>query len=244
MKKTAIITGASGGIGSEVARHLSAMGYNLALIYNNSKENALKLVSEISETGSLAVAIKCDIKDNIQVKNAVIEATKQLGHISLIVNNAGVSYEGLLTDMTESEWDNVFDVNIKSIFNFCHAILPEMIKQHSGKIINISSMWGQVGASCEVAYSASKSAVIGFTKALAKEVSPSGIFVNCICPGVIKTKMLDCYTEDDLNALKEDTPIGRLGSPCDIANMVDFLASDKSEFITGQIFGVNGGFII
>lgn len=244
MNKTAIITGASGGIGSEITRHLSQCGYNVAVIYNNGKENALKLVSEISETGSLAIAVKCDVSNYLQVKNATNYVEKQLGHISLLVNNAGVSHEGLLTDMSENEWDNIFNVNVKSVYNFCHEVLPEMIKMHHGKIINISSMWGQVGASCEVAYSASKSAIIGFTKALAKEVSPSGILVNCICPGVIKTKMLDCYTQDDLNVLKEDTPVQRLGTPLDIANMVDFLADDKSGFITGQIFGINGGFVI
>lgn len=244
MNKTAVITGASGGIGSEIARHLTSLGYNLALIYNNSKENALKLVSEISETGSLVVALKCDVSNTTQVKDTVAEIYKQLGHIDLLVNNAGISYEGLFTDMTEKDWDSVFNVNVKGVFNFCHFVLPEMVKQHSGKIINISSMWGQVGASCEVAYSASKAAVIGLTKALAKEVAPSGILVNCICPGVINTKMLDCYTQDDLTELKNKTPIGRLGTPSDIADMVDFLSSEKANFITGQIFGVNGGFVI
>ena len=174
----------------------------------------------------------------------VINTISAFGRIDILINNAGISHESLLTDTTEKEWDNIFDVNIKGVFLATKAILPEMIKRHSGNIINISSMWGVVGASCEVAYSASKSAVIGFTKSLAKEVGPSNVNVNCICPGVIKTDMLGSFSENDINALKEQTPLGTIGMPIDIANMENYPASDKAKFITGQIFNVNGGFII
>ena len=164
--------------------------------------------------------------------------------IDLLVNNAGISSEGLITDMTEEEWDEIVSVNLKSVFLCSKEALKTMISNHSGKIINMSSMWGVTGGSCEVAYSATKAGVIGFTKALAKEVGLSGINVNAIAPGVIMTDMMSEFTEDDIAALKDETPLMKLGSPKDIADAVLFLASERADFITGQVLGVNGGFVI
>ena len=171
-------------------------------------------------------------------------AVEEYGFIDTLVNNAGIAQQKLFTDLTDEDWQAMIDVNLGGTFRTCRAALPEMIRQKRGTIINISSMWGQVGASCEVAYSAAKAGVIGLTKALAKEVAPSGITVNCIAPGAIRTPMLDCFTEEDLAALAEETPVGRIGTPEDVAAACVFLASDGARFITGQVLGVNGGFVI
>jgi 3-oxoacyl-[acyl-carrier protein] reductase len=170
------------------------------------------------------------------------EALRQLGHIDLLVNNAGVAWQGLLTDMTDDDWHTVLDTSLTAAFYTCRAVLPGMVSRKSGRIVNISSIWGRVGASCEAAYSAAKAGLIGLTKALAKEVGLSGITVNCLCPGVIRTDMLACYTEDDLAALADETPLGRLGTPKAVAAAVCWLADDSASFITGQVIGVDGGF--
>lgn len=244
MGRVALVTGGSRGIGAEIALQFSALGYDVAIIYNNNSEAAENVVLKMRENIDNAFAFKCDVSNAFDVKALISQINSKLGKINVLVNNAGIALDGLFTDTKEEEWDRVFNVNVKGVFNCTKAVLPDMINDKAGKIINISSMWGQVGASCEVAYSSSKAAVIGMTKALAKEVAPSGINVNCVCPGVIKTDMLGCYTDDDISALKNQTPLGQLGTPVDIANMVSFLASDKAEFITGQIFGVNGGYVI
>ena len=169
---------------------------------------------------------------------------EQAGHVDVLVNNAGISISGLLTDISPEIRKKLFSVNVLGAIECTRLLLPQMIHRKSGCILNISSMWGQVGASCEVDYSASKSALIGFTKALAQEVGLSGIRVNCIAPGVIQTRMLNCYDSGTLNALAEETPLGRLGTPEDIAESAYFLCSEQAGFITGQILGVNGGFVI
>lgn len=244
MNKTVLVTGGSRGIGAEIVNTLANLSFDVAFTYNFSYENALLIKKKAEVSGSVVEMYKCDVSRRADVNNLIDNVISDFGKIDLLVNNAGISHEGLFTDITEEEWDNVFNINVKGVFNCSQSVLPYMLRRHEGNIINISSMWGQVGASCEVAYSASKAAVIGLTKALAKEVAPSDINVNCICPGVISTDMMDSYSDEDIECLREQTPLGMIGMPSDIANMVAFLASDKSKFITGQILGVNGGFVI
>ena len=244
MDKTVVITGSSGGIGSEIARVFAENGWNIGLMYNNSREDAENLENELREKGTDVFCRKCDVSSKEDVRSYFNEAEKSLGRITALVNNAGVSLQKLFTDVTEEEAERVFDINVKGAFNCCQEALPSMIREKQGKIVNISSMWGICGASCEVHYSASKAAVIGLTKALAKEVGPSSINVNCVCPGVIDTKMNAHLSEDDMNALREEIPLMRIGTPRDVAETVYFLCSDKADYITGQIISVDGGMII
>lgn len=244
MSKTVLITGASGGIGSACVRLFAAEGYKVAIHYNTDKAAADKLKDELHGIGCEAVSVWADLRDEAAVNGMFTEIEAQLGEVDVLVNNAGVSQQKLFTDTTLADYDYVFGVNTLGTVNCCRAALPSMIRRKSGRIINISSMWGVSGASCEVLYSASKAAVIGFTKALAKEVGPSGITVNCIAPGVINTKMNKNLTEEDMAVLSDETPLCRIGEPEEVAQAVAFLASEKSSFITGQILGVDGGFIV
>lgn len=244
MSKTVLITGASGGIGSACVRLFAAEGYKVAIHYNTDKAAADKLKDELHGIGCEAVSVWADLRDEVAVNGMFTEIEAQLGEVDVLVNNAGVSQQKLFTDTTLADYDYVFGVNTLGTVNCCRAALPSMIRRKSGRIINISSMWGVSGASCEVLYSASKAAVIGFTKALAKEVGPSGITVNCIAPGVINTKMNKNLTEEDMAVLSDETPLCRIGEPEEVAQAVAFLASEKSSFITGQILGVDGGFIV
>lgn len=240
MNKTALITGASRGIGKACAIALDAEGYDLILNYNSSEKSAQNLAKSLKN----AIAIKADISNEKEV-NAMFEtAYKTFENIDVLVNNAGVSQQLIFSDITEKEFDDMFDVNVKGMFFACKAALPQMLRNKFGKIINISSMWGITGASCEVHYSASKAAVIGLTKSLAKEVALSNINVNCVAPGVIITDMNKKLSQETLRDLQEETPLYRLGKPVDIANAVVFLASEKSSFITGQVLSVDGGMII
>ena len=239
MKKTALITGGSRGIGAAAALKLARDGFVPVINYLSSREGAERIAAK---TGGIAIC--ADVSDMEQVMDMVDTVNKKLGGISLLVNNAGISYTGLFNDITLQQERRLWDVNVGGVFNCTRAALPDMIRNKTGSIISISSMWGQVGASCEVHYSAAKAAVIGFTKALAKEVGPSGVRVNCIAPGMIMTDMTSGYTEDVLCDLKDETPLERLGCPDDIAEAVSFLASDRAGFITGQVIGVNGGFVI
>ena len=174
----------------------------------------------------------------------ISEITERFGKIDVLVNNAGISVTGLFDLVSDEDSRRIFDINVFGVLNCTKKVLPHMLRRKYGRIINVSSMWGQTGASCEVHYSAAKAAVIGFTKALAKEVGPSGINVNCVAPGMIMTDMTSCYTEEEINEIKEDIPLGRCGTPHDIAETILFLASERSSYITGQIIGVNGGMII
>lgn len=244
MKKTVFITGASRGIGRAAALCFSKNDYNVAICYNNNETAAKKVLSEIADMGGNASVFKVDVSDMGQVADAISQVKKCFGSIDVLINNAGIAQQKVFSDITEADWDNMFSVNVKGMFNTCKCVLDDMIDKKQGKIINISSIWGISGASCEVHYSAAKSAVIGFTKALAKELAPSGICVNCVAPGVVKTDMLGSFDEDTLSALAEETPLGRLGTPEDIAETILFLASDKSDFITGQVISPNGGFVI
>lgn len=242
--KTVLITGASRGIGAETARLFAQKGWVVAVNYRNSRDAAEELVSEIRKNGGTALAIPADVGNPEQVEALFQTAERELGQIEALVNNAGIAQQKLFTDLTDEDWDELFRVDVKGVFLCCRRALPAMIRRHRGVIVNISSMWGQVGASCEVHYSAAKAAVIGLTRALAKEVGPSGIRVNCIAPGVIQTEMNGNLTPETLEALKEETPLELLGDPADVAKAAWFLTSEDSAFITGQVLGVNGGMVI
>ncbi len=233
--KTALVTGGSGGIGSAVCRILAENNYLVYINYNSSREKAESLAREI-----YGKSIKFDVSDRQSVNHAV----KSIESIDLLVNNSGVSEINTFDSVNPDTADRILNINLKGTLNCSRAVLPDMIHKKSGVIINISSMWGECGASCEVDYSASKAGIIGFTKALAKEVAPSGIRVNCVSPGFILTDMNKNFSDEDLRIIKEDIPLGAFGTSQDIANAVMFLASDKASFITGQILGVNGGMVI
>ena len=237
--QTVLITGGSRGIGAAMARLFSEKGWRVAFTYLNSEEKALSLSRE---TGALA--LRCDAKSEADTAAMAAQALKQFGHLDALICNAGISYTGLLQDMTADQWDGLFAIHVRGAFLATRAFLPGMISRQSGSILYISSMWGQVGASCEAAYSACKAALIGLGKAMAKEVGPSGVRVNCLCPGVIQTDMLREYPREDLQALADDTPLCRLGTPEDVARAAFFLSSKDASFITGQVLGVNGGFVI
>ena len=243
--KTALVTGASRGIGTACAIALAKMGYNIILNYNKSEQKALSLAKIITDNyGVDVLAVKADVSDKTQVDNMTKTALEKFGSIDVLVNNAGVSQQKLFTDTTKDDWNMIISNNLTSVYNVSHAVLSNMIKNHSGCIVNISSMWGQVGASCEVAYSASKAGVIGLTKALAKEVAPSNIRVNCVCPGVIMTDMMSSFSDEDIALIKEDIPLDVLGTAKNVADTVAFLVSDNASYITGQVIGVNGGMVI
>ena len=233
--KKALVTGGAGGIGEAISRRLAKDGYFVYINYSRSKEKAEKIALEIN-----GQAVQFDISDTDAVKKAI----EDIGTLDLLVNNAGISEIELFTSISQKSADSILDVNLKGTMNCARAVLKDMINRKSGNIINISSMWGQCGASCEVDYSASKAGIIGFTKALAKEVAPSGIRVNCIAPGFIMTEMNRRFSEDDLKLIREEIPLGIFGEPRHIADAAAFLASDKSEYITGQVLAVNGGMVI
>ncbi len=244
MNKTVLITGASRGIGKAIAVAFAQKKYNIIINYNNSESEAISVMKEIKNMNVNVIAVKADVSDRRQVDEMISKAFDNFGNIDILVNNAGIAQQILFNDISESMWDNMFDINVKGVFNCTQAILPYMIHNKSGKIINISSMWGISGASCEVHYSAAKAAVIGFTKALAKEVGLSGINVNCIAPGVIMTDMNINCSEETLTELKNETPLNRIGTPENVADAAVFLASEAADFITGQILSVDGGLII
>ena len=241
--KTALVTGGAKGIGAAICRELANMGYNLAVNYNSSYEAAQSLKNELSQLVDVDI-YKADVSDSIQVADMLDNIKKDFGGVDVLVNNAGIAQQALFTDITDEMWQRMIGTNLTGTFNCCRSVLPYMINQKNGVIINITSMWGQVGASMEVHYSAAKAGVIGLTKALAKEVGLSGIRVNAVSPGVVLTDMMARFSDEDKAVLKDETPLNRLGTPEDIAHMVAFLCSDKAEFITGQVIPVNGGFVI
>ncbi len=242
-KKTALITGGAKGIGAAICRTLAENGFNLAINYNSSYSEACSLKKELSTLTTVEI-FKCDVSCSTQVKEMFSEINNHFGGVDILVNNAGIAQQALFTDITDSMWEKMLSTNLSGAFYCCREALPYMINQKSGKIINIASMWGEVGASVEVHYSAAKAGLIGLTKALAKEVGLSGITVNAVSPGVIETDMLSSFSEEDKACLKEETPLNRLGTVQDIAKAVGFLASDSADFITGQVVSVNGGFVI
>ncbi len=242
-QQTVLITGASRGIGKATAQLFASRGYQVAINYNQSDREARQLVEKLNRLCP-AIAVKADVSDGTQVDAMMKKIHSQLGSIDVLVNNAGIARQGLFTDFTLEQWQRIFDVNVTGMFHCCQAVLPDMIHQKAGRIINLSSIWGITGASCEVPYSATKAAVIGMTKALAKELGPSGIQVNCVAPGVIDTDMNGMLDDETIQCLKEETPLGTIGSPEDIAQTILFLASDNAKFITGQVISPNGGFVI
>lgn len=239
MRKRALITGASRGIGAATAHILAKEGYDLCLVCKNSEKeiNQIKEEAEKEEGVSCRVFL-CDVSDLEQVETMV----KQAGEIHVLINNAAISYVGLLTDMSPDQWHQVIGTNLNSLFYLCRLIVPQMVRRKSGKIINVSSVWGNVGASMEVAYSASKGGVNSFTRALAKELAPSGIQVNGIAYGVIDTEMNQCFTKEDMRALQEEIPADRIGSCEEAAQMIRQVLNSP-DYLTGQIITMDGGWI-
>ncbi len=244
MNKTVVITGASKGIGAAMAILFARKGYNVVIGYNESFQTAKLLSSSLSSQGYNVMPFKVNVTNKLETDLIIKETVYKYGGVDVLINNAGVAFNGLITDTDEFDSDRVFDVNLKGVYNCCKSVTPVMVNQKRGKIINISSMWGQTGASCEVAYSAAKAGVNGLTKALAKELAPSGITVNAIAPGLIDTTMNSNISVEDLADFVEDIPLGRMGSADEIAETALFLASEGADYITGQIIGVNGGYVI
>ena len=230
---TTVITGGSRGIGAAAVERFAARGDRVYFLYEKDHE-AARTVS--AKTG--AAAICCDVADSQGVKAAF----SQISDVDILVNNAGICYYGLMSQMPESQWDRIFDVNVKGIYNCVNAAMPFFLQKHQGCVINVSSMWGRVGASCEAAYSATKGAVIALTKALAKELGPSGIRVNAVAPGVILTDMCANVSPEILMEMAQDAPVGRNGTPMDVAKAMEYLAN--AEFVTGHILNVDGGYVI
>lgn len=243
-KKTVLITGGARGIGKAMSKAFAKEGYNVLVNFNKSENGAKELYTILNEKNFSVKLFKADISNREDVEDMVDYCIKEFGGLDVLVNNAGVSQDKLFTDITDEDWDNMMNINLKGSFYCSQVALKYMISEKKGNIINISSIWGISGASCEVHYSITKAGIIGMTKALAKEVAPSNIRVNSIAPGVINTDMLSGYNEEDIDVLVEETPLMRLGTPEDIANCAIFLASDKSNFITGQVISPNGGFVI
>ena len=244
MRPSVLITGASRGIGAACARRFAAAGYAVAINYHRGQREALALAGEINAAGGQAIALRADVGDSAAVACMVDNVLENFCQLDILVCNAGVARQGLLTDFSDQDWRNIFQVNVDGVFYCCRAVLPHFIHRKAGRIITLSSMWGVTGGACEVPYSASKAAVIGLTRALAKELGPSGITVNCVAPGVIDTDMNAHLTAEDLDALREETPLGTIGRPEDVAESVFFLASPAASFITGQVLSPNGGICI
>ena len=242
--KYALITGASRGIGAATAREFARRGWGVAIHYNSGKEQAEALAGELRDAGVPVMAVQADVADWRQVQEMVDNVLEKFCQLDILVCNAGRSHVGLLSDIDDSAWRELFGVNVDGVYHCCRAVLPHFVHNKAGSIVTVSSMWGQVGASCEVAYSATKGAVIAFTKALAKELGPSGIRVNCVAPGTIDTEMNRHLTENDLAVLAGETPLERIGKPEEVARAIAFLASEEASFVTGQVLSPNGGMVV
>lgn len=243
MKKTALVTGGSGGIGSEVCRVLAEDGWQVAVCYKSGRATAEALVTELKGQGLCAEAFHCDIGDRESIERCISEVRDSFGMVTLLVNNAGTADIELFTDMTDEKLCEMLEINLLGAMRMSRGVLTDMIREHTGNIINITSVWGEKGASCEVAYSAAKAGLIGFTKALAREVAISGVRVNCVSCGMIDTKMNGELTEKDVRAIVDDIPAGRIGLPRDVANAVRFLSSEGADYIHGQVVRVDGCWI-
>ncbi len=242
--KTVLVTGGARGIGRDTVRTFAHHGYAVALHYHQSQAAAQELALELKASGAFVHLFQADLRDEAQVAQMMQAVAEVFGGIGVLVNNAGITQQKLFTDLTREDWDNVFAANVRSMFFTCRAVLPQMIARRDGCMINIASMWGEVGASCEVAYSASKAAVIGLTKALAQEVAPSGVRVNCVSPGMIDTQMNAMLDAQAVEQMVRETPLLRVGSPAEVAQTVYFLSQPQAAYITGQVLGVNGGLVI
>lgn len=243
-RKTVLVTGGAKGIGASVCRKLAQDGYNIAVCYNTSELKAQELKDELLAFNVDVEIFKADVSKSAEVFELFENFDRRFGSLYALVNNSGVAEQALFTDITDEMWKKMIDTNLSGAFYCSREAVKRMVKSKEGKIVNITSMWGQVGASMEVHYSASKAGLIGMTKALAKEVGLSGITVNAVSPGVVKTDMISEFSAIDLEALKDDTPLNKIGEPIDVANAVSFLISSGADFITGQVLGVNGGFVI
>ena len=244
MAYNVLITGGSRGIGAAAVREFAKAGYNVAFTWHSSASAADAVVQDVRSAcpDCRVVSIQADAGDAAQVRAAVSKAEYELGSLQVLVCNAGIAQQKLFTDTTDEDWRRLMAVDLDGAFYACRAVLPGMIHQKYGRILLVSSMWGQTGGSCEVAYSAAKAGLIGLTRGLAKEAGPSGVRVNCVCPGVIRTDMLSAFTPDDLAELAEEPPLGRLGTPEDVARAVLWLSGPEAAFVTGQTLGVDGGF--
>ncbi len=242
MKKVALITGSSRGIGRACADALAHRGYAVCINYIERQDKAEELCRRLLDEGLEAMCFRADVSDRAAVHDMAQAVQRRLGEITLLVNNAGIARQSQFQDISEEYWRRIFDVNLNGAFNTIQEVLPGMLDRHSGCIVNISSIWGLHGASCEVAYSATKHAIVGLTRSLAQELAPTNIRVNCVAPGVINTDMVQVLGRETLDMLAADTPLRRLGRPEDIAEAVAFLASDSASFITGQILCSDGGF--
>ena len=242
MKHTVLVTGSSRGIGAGIARRFAQEGHRVAIHYRAEEAQARALYDELASVGYSVMLVSGDIAREDEARQIVSRVRERFGFIDVLVNNAGIALPTqLITDTTLADWNRVMETNITGMFLVTNAVLPEMVSQKRGAIVNISSMWGVTGGSCEVAYSSSKAAVIGFTKSLAKEVAPSGIRVNCVAPGFVLTDMTRGFDEGVIAGICEETPLLRAGTPEDIASAVLFLASEEASFITGQVLSVDGG---
>ena len=244
MKKVALVTGSSRGIGRAVAAELARDGYAVGINYYERKDKADELVALLRAEGREAIAVQADVSKRSEVNAMVAQCERELGKITLLVNNAGVAGQALFQDVTDALWERYFAVNLNGARNTIQAVLPYMLHEKAGVIVNISSIWGQRGASCEVAYSCTKAGIIALTRSLAMELAPSGIRVNCVAPGVINTDMVQVLGQETVEELIRETPLGRLGTPEDIAYAVAFFASERASFITGQVLTADGGFIV
>lgn len=244
MERIALVTGSSRGIGRAVARELAHQGWKICINYRVRQDCADALAAELTAAGCQVMTYQADVSCRQQVRDMVSAVEQRWGPVSLLVNNAGVAGQSLFQDVTDEMWHRYFSVNVDGAYHAIQAVLPAMLHAHEGCIINISSIWGQRGGSCEVTYSCTKAALIALTRSLAVELAPTHIRVNCIAPGVIKTDMLDALPPEVLPQLAEETPLRRLGTPEDIAYAAAFLVSDRADFITGQVLTVDGGFIV
>ena len=235
-----LISGGDRGIGAAAACAFAAAGYQVAVLYHQNAAAAAALEQQLPG----CIAIQCDVASRASCELAFHAVEQAMGRVDVLVCNAGIAQQKLFTDITPEEWQRMLDVNLSGAFHLCQLALPGMIRRKQGRILTVSSMWGQTGGSCEVHYSAAKAGLIGLTKALAKEEGPSGITVNCVAPGVIETDMMAAFTAEDKAALAEETPVGRLGTPEEVAKLLVFLAGEDAGYITGQVFGVNGGLVI
>ena len=235
-----LISGGDRGIGAAAAQAFYAAGYRVAVLYHQNAEAAARLEKALPG----CTVVQCDVASRASCELAFHTVEQALGHVDVLVCNAGIAQQKLFTDITPEEWQRMLDVNLSGAFHLCQLALPGMIHRKAGRILTVSSMWGQTGGSCEVHYSAAKAGLIGLTKALAKEEGPSGVTVNCVAPGVIDTDMMAAFTAEDKAALAEETPVGRLGSAAEVAALLVYLAGENAGYITGQVFGVNGGLVI
>ena len=241
--KTILITGGSRGIGAAAVRAFAQAGYAVALNYCRSRDAALRLAEELTAQGHTVLPVQADVSDPDQVRHMVDNVLENFCQLDILICNAGTAWRGLLCDLTDQDWHRLRGTDLDGVLYCCRAVYRHMVARKTGRILTVSSMWGRSGASCEAAYSAAKAGVIGLTQALARELGPSGITVNCVAPGVIDTEMNAGLTPEDLQALSEETPLGRLGTPEDVARALLFLASPEAGFLTGQVLGVDGGYL-